>query len=267
MKSYNQYRTDTIKEVERELLYLFSSYERNKLLRKYNKTEDNNWTYILDTILEESIIVGNEVLYLIKGGFSEGANARLRTLHEYSNIMNFIIFNEDMERTTMRYSFYNIVNTLKNLYNEIKEEEYNELKVTFKDYIDDKEFGTVIKKVKNNSFYKIKYNWAKDFINKDIGISFSDIEKNVHKKINKLLEEDGYNLAESQKKFSRSLFRITSLNVHAGFQNYIEDVPNIIGSANTVSDDIVLENIKLPLDSLYLYLTKIEVALDHINRL
>lgn len=267
MKSYKQYNTYEIEEVERALYDLFVNYEKNKLLREHDATNENHWEYILDSILSESIVVGNEVLYLIKGGFSDGANARLRTLHEYFNIMSFIIYNNDMERIAMRYYFYNIVNTSKNLEDEIDEETFNELKGTFKDYIDDKEFDIVIEKVKNNSFYRIKYNWAKDYIKKNVGISFSDIEKNVHTKIKELLEGEGYNLAESQKKFSRSLFRITSLNVHAGFPNYIEDIPNIIGSDNIVSNDVILRNIKAPLDMLYLYLTKIELALDYIDRL
>lgn len=257
---YKKYEPEGIKDIEVLLSNIYAKYKCKSILMESKIDE-----YMTDLeclfidLLEQIVIVGNEILYLIIGGFFDGAMARMRSLHEYYSIMMFVKYSKDPEKTARKYTFYKVIKDLKLIKNYIDKESISEIKEIFSD-ISEGEFKSV---VFSKNFGNIEYDWAKDDIEKNDKIYLSDIEKFIHDKKIYILNDNGYGLSKDESKFSRCLFKVTSSKVHAGNTEPIKYIPNIIGMNNNEKDDkYILENLKIAIISLQLYLEKIKYALD-----
>lgn len=111
----------------------------------------------LQRLQGRACLLSNEILVLLRAGFSDGAHARCRTLYETMIISCFITENE----TAKRYLDYSLVNDLKKASNYNK---YNEILES--DQISKKEILALEKEVSKlklqygEDFTKGDYNWA-----------------------------------------------------------------------------------------------------------
>ncbi len=106
----------------------------------YEESIEANLYTAIDGIAARAMLISQEILLLVKNGFSSGALARWRTLYELSIIATFLA--KYGENTAQRYLAYQDVSTYNEakLYNkyvgtlgfeEIKKEEFNELQLRY----------------------------------------------------------------------------------------------------------------------------------------
>lgn len=265
---YNtRYKPPGIEAVELELheLYIRFSLKNNIIDYRIKHGEEiKDYQQFLQRILGEAIIVGNEVIYLIRGGFFNGSQARVRTLHEYCKIICFIMLSKDVEIASMRYNFYNEIGIMKSLDSKIDYETSCDLKSYFNEYLENKEIDNIIH-CKN--YTDIRYNWASCEIKKSNkkNIRLFDIERYVHDKKIDIYKQNNYTLTNKEKKFTRDVYKFSSLNVHAGFLPEVEYTPNIIGNTQNINEKIVIEKLGSSLNTLDIYLTELQLILQCVG--
>lgn len=141
--------------LSRDLLYLFEKHFNN--MRKTSQIVN-----LLCLQYERALTIFSEIVYLLKGGFANGALTRFRTLHELTVITEFIY--EHGEEAADRYLDYRYVMEKRDI--DYKEKELGIIE-------DDKEFIKElninldrIKKEKGNEFVNSRndYIWAKPFL-------------------------------------------------------------------------------------------------------
>lgn len=150
----------------------------------------------LQRLQGRACLLSNEILVLLRAGFSDGAYARCRTLYETMVISCFITDNGN--ETAKRYLDYSLVNKL----NEVKSfTKYNEI---FKDNINDKEIEELKKEVN-----KLKQQYGKLFINGDYNWALNIIQPKEGK-IYFFMIEEKIDFVKHMKPFYKS----SSNNIH-----------------------------------------------------
>lgn len=147
---------------------------------KLNNYDENVDLYdALQRLQGRACLISNEILALLRAGFTDGAYARCRTLYETMVISSFIADNGN--ETAKRYLDYSIVNDLKEAtnFNEhaeiLGEEKINDTKLL--------ELSNEVERLKveyGKSYAEGDYNWALNVIKpKRKYIAFWEIEKNI----------------------------------------------------------------------------------------
>jgi hypothetical protein len=173
--------------------YVVLTYETCDGLK--SSTEGNVINFVLRRLGAKALQVSKEVLALMKSGFSRGAEARWRTLHEIAVTAHFIAGNND--DLAKRYIDYDIVESYYSAvqyqskcerlgYEPITEDEFKVIKDKFEN----------ITKIHGKEF-KNKLGWASKSLKKDKP-NFVDIEDSV--------KLDHW----------RPYYKNASFNVHAG---------------------------------------------------
>ncbi len=141
-------------------------------LNNYN--ENKNLYDALQRLQGRACLISNEILALLRAGFTDGAYARCRTLYETMVISSFL--SDNGNETAKRYLDYSIVNDLKEaeIFNNY-EEKINDAKFS--------ELSNEVEKLKEEygKFYaEGDYNWALNVIKpKRKNVAFWEIEKNI----------------------------------------------------------------------------------------
>ncbi|EGT4137892.1 hypothetical protein EQZ09_08810 [Clostridium perfringens] len=194
---------------------------------------DNDCDEVYKEMMDSIVYLTNEIHWLITGGFSEGAYARLRLLYEY--IVKFTIINHDKKEEVLikRYKLNNLVYDYKKmnrkdntLFKNIKEyAKSNSLKKEFyyllsEDYIDDNWwFGILLDNNKNNN-----------------KIGFSKLNNKFNEIQNKLIVEDELKLNDN------ILFKYTSEKVHM-FSKNLNEFNRILIARQDVDEKLYLDDI------------------------
>lgn len=131
---------------------------------------------VLRRLGAKALLVSREILSLMRSGFSAGAEARWRTLHEISVAAHFIAEND--EELATKYIDFNIVDSYRAAtqyqekhkklgYEPIPKDEFDSLKLKYDETV--KHYG---------SEFKNRYGWASKHLNKEAP-NFSDLEDAV----------------------------------------------------------------------------------------
>lgn len=151
-------------------------------ISKLNNYDDNIDLFdALQRLQGRACLISNEILALLRAGYTDGAYARWRTLHE-TMVLSYFLSDKDYggNETAKRYLDYSIVNDKKEaeIFNDyaslLDEEKINNTKLL--------ELDSEVKKLKlqyGEDFTKGDYNWALNVIkpkNKNF-IQFWEIEK------------------------------------------------------------------------------------------
>lgn len=165
--------------------------------------EDNKALYdALQRLQGRACLISNEILVLLKAGFSDGAYARCRTLYETMVISSFI--SEQGNETAKRYLDYSFVSELK----EVKE--FNKNNEIFGDSLElDEELVELEKKVE-----QLKYKYGESFIRTGDYAWAYTLRKSEKHKIN-------FSDLVSGTKFEHmnSFYKSSSNNIHTGSIN------------------------------------------------
>ncbi len=124
----------------------------NKKFRKKAAKENDYLFEVLTRLHGRSCQIANEILVLLRSGYSDGAHARWRTLHEIAVISMFI--KDHGQTLAEKYFHYEIVEN----YKEASEYQRNCQKLGYKP-LSKEEMG-IIKKKQN----KIALKYGKDFL-------------------------------------------------------------------------------------------------------
>ena len=125
-------------------------------------------------LLSKIIITAKEISYLLKGGFSDAAISRWRTLHEMDTVLQIFthIYNDQdkVNDIALRYNDSVVLEQFKEYKKTYRKDNNSELYLELK-----KDVQEIIKKYGEN-FYK-SYEWARPLISKNGPIYFKDLEK------------------------------------------------------------------------------------------
>jgi hypothetical protein len=168
--------------------------EINVEIRKDNLPNDKYLLEVLMRLHARACQIASEILVLIKSGYSDGAIARWRTLHEIAVVASFI--NKHGNEVAERYLLHDgiesfkVANQYKIYYKALGEEQLNE-----EEYIAVKNnYEKLI--IRYGKPYRFEYGWAASAINK-AKPNFSDI-----------VEDSGLSI-------NRPYYKMASHNVHA----------------------------------------------------
>lgn len=198
---------------------------------------------VFDELLDNIIYLSNEILWLIRGGFSEGAYARFRLLHELIIRFEIMYWDKDGEILINRYILNNSLISLKNSNLTRKSKEYKKLEDEIKnEAIQDgleKEFNDLLarKFIDRNWWFEIACN--KNCEN----IGFSDFERKITEIKNRLTNENfkannivykytsnkvhGYDIDELKK-----FHRVFTVGKEIDEKLYLDDIINILYELN-----------------------------------
>lgn len=142
------------------------------------RNKDNLENSLFKTLIQlhaKACLLSNEILWLCKGGYADGAHARWRSLHEVACISLFIVkHGEDCAKSYIAHSTIDDINFYKE-YENYKDR----IKMRFnydKELINQK-FKELTELFGSN--FKNHYGWAEKFFDQKHRVGFASIEKNV----------------------------------------------------------------------------------------
>lgn len=142
------------------------------------RNKENLENSLFNTLIQlhaKACLLSNEILWLCKGGYADGAHARWRSLHEITCTSLFIT--KHGEDCAERYIAHSLIDDI-NFYKEY-EKYKNRIKMEFnydKELIDH-QFKELTKLFGSN--FKNNYGWAEKFFHQNHRVGFASIEKNV----------------------------------------------------------------------------------------
>lgn len=162
-------------------LLLIMSYEIGKEFSREKQQEaekDKDYVfYVLDRLHSRAILIGKEILSLLRSGYASGAHARWRTLHEIAVTALFI--KQCGNEVAERYLFHDQIESYKAM---IEYQEHSNAlgypRLTRKEIKKAKELRNHLCDKFGKPFVKETYGWAAEVLGKDRP-SFSDIERAV----------------------------------------------------------------------------------------
>jgi hypothetical protein len=189
VKEYYEYRISFEKRLNElwkepfnllELL-LIMSYEIGKEFSREKQQEaekDKDYVfYVLDRLHSRAILVGREILSLLRSGYASGAHARWRTLHEIAVTALFI--KQYGNGVAERYLFHDQIESYKAM---IEYQEHSNAlgypRLTKREIKKAEELRNHLRDKFGKSFVKETYGWAAEALGKEKP-RFSDIESAV----------------------------------------------------------------------------------------
>ncbi|MCU5773071.1 DUF5677 domain-containing protein [Erwiniaceae bacterium BAC15a-03b] len=173
---------------------------------KYNEKKkdlaseyDDVYFYVLIRLHAKACHVSNEILYLLKGGYADGAHARWRALHEINVTLIFI--SKHGTECAERFYFHEMIDSFNMMKSVIKYEDRLQVKGSGKEVYED--YETVYKEllIKYGKDFEQQYGWA--------NIYFPDIKKPGFQSLEKDVGLD----------HMRPYFKWASQNIHTSFKS------------------------------------------------
>lgn len=227
-------------ERRKQYLSIFNNVFKSTETQIYNISsiviQDNE---IFDELLDNILYLSSEILWLIKGGYSEGAFARFRLLYEFIVKFEIMYFDENREELINRYILNNSLIDLKNANFDKESDEYKELISEIREKATEEGLGKEFHQLLQKRFIDRNW-WFEIACNKNCAnIGFSDFEKKITEIKNQLMNTNfksdniiykytsskvhGYNIDELKK-----FHRIFSVGKEMDNTLYLDDIIDIL---------------------------------------